>query len=98
MVKKILIMATILVSILLTSCFHNELVGSWTNNEGDTVVFYSNGKLTMGEFNGTYEINDNVMIIKSIDRDESTKVTFSIDGNVLTLKSSNDDIELFYKE
>ena len=111
MKRKILSIALLLVLIIsVTGCGKNqknELVGTWKNDtyfEGYEFIYTFNEDGT-GKYdaagtvmNFTYKVNGNKISFEYTDEDmETLDTTFSIDGDTLTVKDSENEDVLYEK-
>ena len=108
--KKVLILLAVVLCFTLVGCEkannNKEIVGQWKNNEIEGVEFVytfnedGTGKYEYGENvdNFKYTIDGNKISFKYTDEEmETFDTTFSIDGDTLNIKDSNNEDTLYEK-
>lgn len=101
--KKIIVIILITISLLviiLSGCeeLDKRFIGQWKPQrlEYPTFTFYSNKKYSIHGINGTWDIKDNMLVLKHGNTIEKYNFKFSGDNYVLTLSGIKEGIDRVY--
>jgi len=80
----------------------NKFVGTWTTEQGVTLVIYTGGTCRFIGSSGTWEINNGTLFIILVYTDGKNKMSFdyefSDNDTTLTLTDAGDRVQVFSKQ